>query len=424
MVIERQDGRVGARRARPAELAEQVGVAPVEAVEDAHDEEEGPVRRRRARLPGTTRRAIVGALAGSHVASGTAPGAVAARRSAGAPPGARAGGGHPGRSRPRRPWKAAARPARAGPARRVATSAGVAGVTSGRSSRPASTGRRSARNARPRGGRGADHVERRASSRRNGPLAVRQGAEVGAAAEPLPEVARQRADVRAGAAATSRTPRAGPGRCRPSSTRSSGMDRHGPRGELAAVAGARQLVGAPAAHVDRRVGRAAPVRSCPRNAGQGGRDRLAVGRRAAPGVISPSMSSVVERRPEADRGAVALLVAEVVLDHARRAARGRPAGRPSANGSSVPPCPTRRTPVRRRTSATMSCDVGPGGLATTRMPSQPGLGAGPAPRRQAARTPASEPLGLGAGPARRRGVERRSMVAPAAAHARPRRRRR
>ena len=42
---------------------------------------------------------------------------------------------------------------------------------------------------------------------------------------------------------------------------------------------------------------------------------------------------------------------------------------PRANGSSVPPWPTRRTPVRRRTRATMSCDVGPIGLSTTRMPS-------------------------------------------------------
>ena len=50
---------------------------------------------------------------------------------------------------------------------------------------------------------------------------------------------------------------------------------------------------------------------------------------------------------------------------------------PAANGSRVPPWPTRRTPVRRRTMATTSWEVGPMGLPTTRMPSSSG------PRRRA-----------------------------------------
>ena len=55
-----------------------------------------------------------------------------------------------------------------------------------------------------------------------------------------------------------------------------------------------------------------------------------------------------------------------------------------AKGSSVPPWPTRRTPVRRRTRATTSWEVGPVGLATTRMPSM----RGPSARRAALTVPA------------------------------------
>src|SRR5690606_23188456 len=55
-----------------------------------------------------------------------------------------------------------------------------------------------------------------------------------------------------------------------------------------------------------------------------------------------------------------------------RVARPRKSGRtPLANGSRVPPWPIRRVAARRRTRATTSCDVGPTGLATTRIPSRP-----------------------------------------------------
>ena len=42
---------------------------------------------------------------------------------------------------------------------------------------------------------------------------------------------------------------------------------------------------------------------------------------------------------------------------------------PVAIGSSVPRCPTERSPQMRRTLATTSCEVIPAGLSTIRMPS-------------------------------------------------------
>ena len=83
-----------------------------------------------------------------------------------------------------------------------------------------------------------------------------------------------------------------------------------------------------------------------------------------------------------------------------------------AKGSSVPPWPTRRTPVRRRTRATTSCDVGPAGLAATRMPSSRGPSA-----RRAAVTPGAGPRrDVRPAPARPPGLSARgsSIVAPAA----------
>src|SRR5205085_6394773 len=41
---------------------------------------------------------------------------------------------------------------------------------------------------------------------------------------------------------------------------------------------------------------------------------------------------------------------------------------PVANGSKVPACPTRCDPATRRTIATTSCDVTPGGLSTSSKP--------------------------------------------------------
>ena len=41
---------------------------------------------------------------------------------------------------------------------------------------------------------------------------------------------------------------------------------------------------------------------------------------------------------------------------------------PDASGSSVPACPTRRTPVSRRTSDTIENEVTPDGLSTMRKP--------------------------------------------------------
>src|ERR1041384_5804662 len=43
--------------------------------------------------------------------------------------------------------------------------------------------------------------------------------------------------------------------------------------------------------------------------------------------------------------------------------------RPVASGSRVPPWPTLRSPRRRRTTSTISCEVFPWGLSTSRIPS-------------------------------------------------------
>src|SRR6185312_7983971 len=51
----------------------------------------------------------------------------------------------------------------------------------------------------------------------------------------------------------------------------------------------------------------------------------------------------------------------------------RRTSKPVANGSSVPPCPTRRTGRARRAMATTSCDVMPAGLSTRTNPSIVGI---------------------------------------------------
>src|SRR5712692_887984 len=57
------------------------------------------------------------------------------------------------------------------------------------------------------------------------------------------------------------------------------------------------------------------------------------------------------------------------MKSARRVARPRRTGRtPSAIGSSVPACPMRFWPARRRTRATTSCEVQPRGLLTIKIP--------------------------------------------------------
>src|SRR3954470_1294180 len=58
------------------------------------------------------------------------------------------------------------------------------------------------------------------------------------------------------------------------------------------------------------------------------------------------------------------------MKRARRVARPMTSGRtPLAIGSRVPVWPTRRSPRTRRTQATMSWEVGPGGLSTMSRPS-------------------------------------------------------
>ena len=96
-------------------------------------------------------------------------------------------------------------------------------------------------------------------------------------------------------------------------------------------------------------GRAAPARSARGRPPAPPRPPRGSGGGASPGVISPSMSSVRRAGAEDDRGAVGLLVARWYST--MRVARPMKTGStPMAKGSSVPPWPTRRTPVSRRTS--------------------------------------------------------------------------
>ena len=128
------------------------------------------------------------------------------------------------------------------------------------------------------------------------------------------------------------------------------------------------------------------------------------------------------RRPEADRRAVAPCGRARWYSTTRVPWPRKTGSTPEANGSSVPPCPTRFVAARRRTRATTSCEVGPAGLATTRMPSSPG----PSDARAIVsdgRSATSRPASARTGGRRVRDGQRRSSPRPPG-HARRRRTRR
>ena len=180
-------------------------------------------------------------------------------------------------------------------------------------------------------------------------------------------------------------------------------------GQLDGLAGTGHGVRAAAADLDRAVGRR-PLRD---RAGQAGQRRLDRGSRRAP------VRWRASARPRGRRSSTT---------PRSRPSRGTPCGRrggtrrracawprktgstPDANGSSVPPWPTRFVAASRRTRATTSCEVGPAGLATTRMPSSPG----PSDERAtSALERGDEPGGLG--------EDRRSGVLDAVTRSRRRR---
>ena len=156
-----------------------------------------------------------------------------------------------------------------------------------------------------------------ASSARNGPEAVRvEGAEVRGTADRLAEVAGQRPDVRPGGALdVDDGDRAVGVGVVPRQERQV-VDRHVPLGERDGLAGTGHRVGPPAADLDRAVGRR-PLRDRPEEAGQRRLDRGS--RRRRPGRRGQLALEVVGRGrgAEADRRAIRLAIAEVVLDDAR-----------------------------------------------------------------------------------------------------------
>jgi hypothetical protein len=164
------------------------------------------------------------------------------------------------------------------------------------------TRRRSAGAARQRrgpvGGRAAR--SRRASVRPpagTGRWRARQGAEVCAAAEPLPEVAGQRADVRAGAAFHLETAVGRSGSLRPT-PRARAADRDRVRRQLRRRPLPGQLVGAPSADLERAVGRR-PLLDYGRGSRPGPPRRpRASGAGPLPGTSSPSRSSVSDVAPK------------------------------------------------------------------------------------------------------------------------------
>ena len=179
----------------------------------------------------------------------------------------------------------------------------------------------------PAGSGGADRVEvvRRLQAERPA-ASSREGAEVGAAAEPLSEVAGQRPDVRAGAALHVQH-RGGALRVRAVPLdQLEAVDRHRPRGELERLTLSGHPVGPtpPDLHGTER-GRALVDRTA--EAAQRLQDGLARGRRPIAGdeLAVPIVGG--RAGAEADRGAVGLVVAHVVFDDARPESQGRRAAR-------------------------------------------------------------------------------------------------
>ena len=182
----------------------------------------------------------------------------------------------------------------------ASTSSGVS-ATSGKRSRPVSIGRsRRADRGRIVGGGRAHGVERDRVGLREGP----------GGRSP------QRAEVRGAARAAPRGRAPAPGcTCRPSSSTSSTaigrsgslpsqrrerglVDRDLPLGELDGLAGAGHRVGAPAADLDRRVGRRALRDRAGQRRAAPPRPPRGSARARSPGVSSPSRSSVDDEAPK------------------------------------------------------------------------------------------------------------------------------
>ena len=164
---------------------------------------------------------------------------------------------------------------------------------------------------------------------------------------------------------------AGPGRSRPS--------RRGPGAWIVTVRGRSSSVlarpghgvGAPAGDLDALSRPAAAARSARGTRRGPPRRSPGPGPARRPASARPrGRPSSTTRRSRPSPGS-ALRVAEVVLDDPRRRARGRAAGRRSRTGRACRRGRPAASPLSRRTSATTSCEVGPAGLATTRMPSSP-----------------------------------------------------
>src|SRR4051794_40671195 len=107
----------------------------------------------------------------------------------------------------------------------------------------------------------------------------------------------------------------------------------------------------------------------PRNDSSAAVTAARVGAAPPAGVRAPSRSSVVDDAPK--QTVARYRFRSPRWYSTRRGALPRKTGStPLANGSSVPPCPTRFVAVSRRTRPTTSWDVGPIGFAMTRTPSR------------------------------------------------------